>query len=241
MARHRRERIAAAEVVAELGPLLLLAGDDGGGDDGLGGEIAADLGARVGVLVDRLGDDVARAGEGRFSVRNLLRGVDVGGGGLLGGRVGLLGEQGHGEGLKPAFAGDHGARAALGAERQIDVLECGNRLGLIDAGGQLVGEQPALLQRFEDRAASGVQLGETREIVAHRGDLHLVELPRGLLAVAGDERHRGAALDQPGDRLHLRLANPQRLGNVCRVIHLHCNAKCFRFPRPSRSLKTVRV
>ena len=221
MAGHRRERIAAAEVVAELRAFLLLALDDGRGDRGGGREELADLRAGVGVLVDHLGDDVARAGERRLGVRHLLGGIDIGGRGLLGDGDVLLREERERERLEAPLAGDHGARAPLGTIRQVKILQRGHRLGQRDLLREFVGEQSPLLEGIENRLAPRIELGEPGEGVANRGDLDLVELPGGLFAIARDERNRGASRNQAGHRVHLTLAQTQRLCNLLCMIDLH--------------------
>ena len=108
-----------------------------------------------------------------------------------------MGEDEIGERLQTLFLGDRGAGAFLRAERQVDVLERGQRRGGSDGLCEVGREQVALLQGGEDDGATIVDLGHLFEPVADRGDLHLVEFPGGLLAVARDERH-GCALGEQG-------------------------------------------
>jgi hypothetical protein len=62
----------------------------------------------------------------------------------------------------------------------------------VDGFLQLGREQVALLERGEDAGAALVQGLHLLQPVADGRHLHLVEFAGGLLAVAGDERHRGA-------------------------------------------------
>src|SRR5690606_31265425 len=48
-------------------------------------------------------------------------------------------------------------------------------------------QQAALLQRFHDRAPPRIEFRELHHPVAHGLDLHFVERPRRLLAIAGNE------------------------------------------------------
>ncbi len=183
-----RHRLLPLEPVAVLGPLLLLAGHHMGADHpALEVQPAHPL-AGVGLLADPFGDDVPRPGQGGLGIRDFFFGIDIQRG--LGQRVepiALL-EQGGGQGFQPAFPGDRGAGAALGTERQVDVLQLGQGLGRGDLLFQLGGQQLPLGQGLEDRLPSLVQLLELLEPVADRGHLDLIERAGGLLAVAGDER-----------------------------------------------------
>ena len=198
------------EVVAELGALLLLALQDVGAHDAGVDEQPAHGRADAGVLAGDLGRDVPGAGQGGLGVGHVLAGVDEGGG--AGGRIvarrpvrgqGRLLQQPQRQGLEAPLAGHGGAGAALGPERQVDILE-GRQVGRgPDAGLQRVGQQFALGQRLQDRAAPLVQLVQLLEPVADGGDGHLVQAAGGLLAVAADEGNGAALGDQVGDGLDL--------------------------------------
>ena len=69
-------RLAPVEVVFELRPLLFLAGDDLGADHAFGDVELAQARARRGIVAHPLGEDVARAGEGRGGIGHFLRGID---------------------------------------------------------------------------------------------------------------------------------------------------------------------
>jgi len=165
-----------------------------GSQDAPGGEQLAHHGAGVGILVDPLGDDVASACEGLFSRFYTLLGVDVLGG--LGHEVHVvLVEEALGQRLEALLLGDGGACAALGPEGEVDVLEDRHGLGGEDALLQIVREQLAFLKRLEDCLPPLVQFVELHKAVSDRGDLHLVEAARGLLAVAGDEGDGGVLFE----------------------------------------------
>jgi hypothetical protein len=81
-------------------------------------------------------------------------------------------------------------------------------LGLraLDAGAQLRRELALLVDGLEDGGAALVQLGQVLVAVADVAQLHLVQLARGFLAVAGDERDGVAGQQQL-----------QRGGHLCRA------------------------
>ena len=172
------------------------------GDHALLSEQVAHQRAHLGVLGDHFGDDVARAGEGGCGVGHFLLGIDEGGGFVDGlAAVGLL-EDAQGERLEPALAGDGGARAALGLERQVEILE--RRLGLAGADlfFELGRELALLLDRGEDRLASLLELQQVGAALLDGADLHLVETAGRLFAVArdeGDGRPLGEQLDDSGN------------------------------------------
>ena len=130
-----------------------------------------------------------------------LRVHERGGGGL---RVDPgLGEQHHRQGLEAFFPSRHGARPTLGAEGQIDVLQRGHGLGRQHHLLERLGQVAVGFQRLEDGGAAVLQLMEFVHPVADGSDCDLVQAARGLLAVAGDERDRGAFGQQGGDGRHL--------------------------------------
>ncbi len=192
------------EVVLEPGALGLLLRAHVGAQDAFRPEKAADTGAGAGVVVDPLGDEVARAlqrGVDRGDVKILGHraslGRDVAGGLARGidGRV--LPQDDIGERFEPSLSGDRRPRAAPGPERQVHVFERRERLGGVEPGPQRFRQEMTLQERGGDRLAAVVQDGELSQAVADGGDGHLVQRPGCFLAIAGDERD-GRPVGQEG-------------------------------------------
>ena len=116
----------------------------------------------------------------------------------------LLGEDPLGKGFQPLLPGHGSPRPPFGTEGQVDVLEDGEGFGGSDPAFQLIGEEFALGERFEDRLPSFVQFRELGQSVADSGDLDLVEGPRDLLPVAGDEGNRPPLAEEYGRGRDLR-------------------------------------
>src|SRR5690606_9877212 len=110
-------------------------------------------------------------------------------------------------------AGDLGLGAPLGLERQIDVLPA--RLGLRapDPCLELLGELALLPHRVEDRRPAFLQLPQIAQPLLDRAQLRIVEHLGRFLAVASDEGHRRAAVEQLHGGLDLPLPYAELLGD----------------------------
>ena len=180
-------RFLPVEVVLVPVPFLLLAGDHLRLEDGFVRKEGPHPGTGLFVFVHPFGDDVPGSGQGLFRRDDPLFGIDEGQG--LGERVEhlFLGEEALGKRFQTLLAGRGCPRPTLGTEGEVDVLEDGEGFRGSDPAFQLIGEKFALRERFENRLPPFVQLRELGQPVADRGDLDLVEGPRDLLPVAGDE------------------------------------------------------
>ena len=107
-----------------------------------------------------------------------------------------VGQQRVGERLEAGLAGDLRLGAPLGLERQVDVLQPRLRVGGHDLRPQRVVELALRGDRFEDGAPALLQLAQVAQPLLERAQLRVVERPGDLLAVPGDERHGGAAVEQ---------------------------------------------
>ena len=145
-------------------------------------------------------------------VGDLLFGVDEGRGRRL--RIVLrLRQQQVGERLQPGLPGDLGLGAALRLERQIDVLQAPLAVGSQDRRLERGIELALLADRVEDRGAPLLQLAQIVEPLFERAQLRVVERAGGLLAIARDERHRRAAVEQRDGGIDLRLAHAELFGD----------------------------
>ncbi len=164
------------------------------------------------VLGEALGEDRARA------VERLLRGLD--GVGLHEGfglyeRLALgMRKEGVSERLEPVLSGDLRLRAPLRLERQVNVFEPRLGIGLEDLGFERRVELALLADRFEDCRPPLLQLAQIDEARLQRAQLGVVERARRLLAIAGDEGHGRALVEQADGGRDLRRPDAQFLGDA---------------------------
>ena len=130
-----------------------------------------------------------------------------------------------GERLQARLPGDLGLGAALRLERQIDVLEPALAVGGTDRRLERVVELALLADRLEDGGAPLLELAQIAQALVERAQLRIVERAGRLLAIAGDERHRGAAVEQRHGGLDLLRAHAELfrdlLGNFLRELLLN--------------------
>ncbi len=98
---------------------------------------------------------------------------------------------------------DSGAGTPLGPEGQVDVLHLRESGGSLQLAAEVLSEQLPLGQGAQHGLATFVEFGELLQPVTHGRHGHLIQRSRGLLAVAGDERHGGPGGQQIGGRRHL--------------------------------------
>ncbi len=103
-----------------------------------------------------------------------------------------------GQRFQSTFASDHGARAALGLVRRVQVFERGHRLGGIDGGLEFIGQFALLLDGLQNGGATLINGTQADDLV--RNDAHLLVVKRAghFFAVAGDKRD-GVAFVQQAD------------------------------------------
>ena len=100
---------------------------------------------------------------------------------------------------------------------------------------------PCAADRLQDRGAAFLQLTQVAQPLLERAQLRVVERAGDLLAVARDERHRRAAVEQLDRRLHLALADPELTGDPLKNSHnwpLWCR-RMSRLPSGSRNLAST--
>ena len=212
MGRYLCQALRKIEIVAELGPALLLAVANLGDEATARPHFLAQRADQVGVLGKAFDQNRARAVERGGDIGDLLFGVDEAR--RRGQRVALrLRQQQIGQRLEAGRFGDLGLGSALRPERQIDVLEPTLAVGGADRGFERVVELALLADRIEDDGATLVQLAQIAQALVERAQLRVIERARRLLAVAGDERHRRAAVEQRhrgGDALLADVEAPAR-------------------------------
>ena len=235
MRRHLGEVLGEIEIVAELGAGLLLAVAHLGREAAGRPHLLAQRADQVGVLGEALDQDRAGAVERGGDVGDLLVGIDEGRRRDL--RVVLrLRQQQVGERLQARLLGDLGLGAALRLERQIDVFEPPLAVGGADRGFERVVELALLADRIEDDGAPLLQLAQIAQPLVERAQLRVVERAGRFLAIAGDERHRRAAVEQRHRRCYLLRADAKFLGdlsvNGSRHAHTYCRGRADAAAQP---------
>src|SRR5690606_7428714 len=190
-------------------------------------ELLAEGADQVGVLGEPLDEDRPGAFQRRPGVGHAL-------GDEARGRLGRVerrvAEQLVGQRLQPQLAGDLRFGAPLRLVGQVDVFEAGLGLGRHDLRAQLVVELALRLDRLQDRGPALVELAEVAQPLFERAQLGVVEAAGHLFAVARDERHGRAAVEQLDRGPHLPLAHPELFGDPL-VYREHLPA--FRWSRRS--------
>ena len=195
MRRHLRQLLGEIEIVAEFGAGFSLAVAHLRSEAADRPHLLAQRADQVGVLGKALDQDRAGAVERGGDIGDLLFGIDEA-------RrrdrriVFRVRQQQIGERLQAGLLGDLGLGAALRLERQIDVFEPALAVGGADRGFERVVELALLADRIEDDGAPLLQLAQIAQALVERAQLRVIERAGRFLAIAGDERHGRAAVEQ---------------------------------------------
>ncbi len=193
--------LAVIEVIGKFRPGLFLTVHDLCRNKCLGPHEIAQRTQQSGILGQFLDQNVTRSvqsrlhigdGFGNVALRQFLR---------FGAAIFLNGAQ---QWFQPVLTGDHRLGAALGLERQVDILKrcLGFRRG--DAACQFVGQLVLFADRFKDRFASGLQLTQIGNPFGQDPQLAVIQPTRHLLAVSRDKGDRRAAIKQFHSGIDLR-------------------------------------
>ena len=150
-------------------------------------------------------------------VEVLLGGDQLGRGGVQVGQGLVAAPDAQRQGLQAPLAGVRRLGLLLRLERQVEVFEPLGVVGGADGGGQVLGQLALRLDRLEDRLLAFGELAEPADADLDLPDDHLVQVPRPLLAVAGDEGDRVALVEQLDDTLHLNAPDLQVLGDATKI------------------------
>ena len=206
------ERLGEVEVVGELRARLLLAVAHPGDEPPRRPHPLPQFADQVGVFGEALHQDGAGPVQGGLRVGDAPVRVDVGRRLLL--RVaGGPGQQQLGQRLQAGFAGDLRLGPALRLVGQVDVLQAGLGVGGHDLPLERVVELALRPDRLQDRGPPLVQLAQVAEPFLQRAELRVVQRPGHFLAVAGDERHRGPAVEQLDRGGDLALPHAELIGD----------------------------
>ena len=105
--------------------------------------------------------------------------------------------------FQAGFLGNLRLGAALLLVRQVQVFEARLVGGKLDGGAQLRREFALLVDVGEDRSAPVFELTQVSQALFEQTQLVVVEAAGDLLAIAGDEGHGGAFIEQRDGRGHL--------------------------------------
>ena len=192
-------------------------------------DLLAQRADQLGVLGEPFGQDRPGALERRIDIDYLVLRADERGGGLA--RVPLgMGEEQVGKRLEASFTSDLRLAPPLRLVRQIDVLEPRLAVRRLDRMPQRIVELALLADAPEDRRPALLQLAQVPQPLLQRPQLRVVEGAGGFLAVARDERHGGACIEQRDRRFDLPLANAE----------LFCNALTDRFHRTCTNVRNAK-
>ena len=215
-----RHRLAEVEPVAEFRAFGFLAGDHGGGEQGVLAEVVAQLGQQRRVFAEALHEYLARAVERRLDVRHMLLGrlslrIDV----LC--RLGVRAqcrvvEQRLRQRFQPRLAGDLGLGAALLLIGQVKVFEPLLVVRSDDCGFEVRRQLALLGDSRQYRGAAIFQLAQVAEPVFEIAQLGIVKVVGDFLAIARNEGHRGALVEQLHGSSHLLRADGEFFGNAQR-------------------------
>ncbi len=206
------ERLGEVEVVGELGAGILLALAYPGGEPAPRPHPLAQGPDQVGILGEPLDQDRACAVQRGADVVDAALGVDERCRGQL--RVeGRIVQQRLRQRFQARLPGDLRLGTPFGLVRQVDVLEARLRVGGHDLRLECVVQLALRADGLEDRGAALLQLTQVPQPLLKGAQLRVVEHAGRFLAVAGDERHGGPAVEQVHGRGHLALTHAELLGD----------------------------
>ncbi len=132
-----------------------------------------------------------------------------------------VGQQGVGQGLQAGLAGDLGARAPLRLVGGVQVLQPLLAVGFQDLRPQGVIQFALSGDGVQDRHAAAFQLADVEQAHFQLAQHGVVQPAGGFLAVAGDEGHGGAGVQQVhrrrdlgGAGVEFRRQQPQDAGGI---------------------------
>ena len=210
---NRQEGFGVGKIVLELGGLDFLAGDERRFHEAMRLEVAAQLAEQGGVFRKPFHQNLAGAVEHASDVAEAGVGVDEAFGLDFRGQQ-RVGEQGFGEWCETGFPGGLRLAAPLRLVRQIKIFEALLGVCGVDCRCQLRAQLALLVNRGEDRSAPVFEFAQVGQAFVEQAQLDVVESPGNLLAIAGDERHRGAFVEQGGGGQHLLRATGHFCGNL---------------------------
>ena len=209
----RRNRLGEVEPVAELGAFGFLAFDDGGADVTVFAEVGAQPAEQFGILGELFHEDLAGAVEHGLGVGKTGLGVEVFFGFVVRRQVRVF-KQAEGERLDAGFAGDLRLGAALLLVGQVEVFEALLGFGIADLGLEFRRQLALFIDAGEDRGAPLFEVAQVGQAFFEIAQLGVVEAIGRFLAVARDEGHGGAFVEQGDGGVDLGRADAEFGGNA---------------------------
>ena len=194
-------------------PSVFLPPANGGSHPPLRPHLLAQRSFQIGILVKALGQNGPPSFKRSSDIRHPFSGIDKSG------RKGLrivfrLRQQHLRQRLETCFLGDFGLGAALRLERRVNVFEAPLGVGGEDRGFKGSVELALFPDRIEDGGATLLELAQVGQPLFQRTQLRVVERAGQLLAIAGNERNRGATVKQRDGGLDLLIPDAKLLGNL---------------------------
>ena len=250
MGRHLADRLVVVEVVAELGGIdvvRVLAGGQGALEQALLPQPFTQLAHERGVLGPAFGEQVAHTVEHRERIGEAGFCMDERGGQRQ--RVERrVGEELVGQRLQPRLAGNHPLGTALLLVGQVEVFELLLGRRGVDRSVQFGCQLALFVDAPEHRGAAVFQFAQVGQARLEFAQLDVVQPLGGLLAVARDERHCRATVEQFDGRIHLGRPNLQFGGDLQKNLVqdrpargglVHEAAQCATGHRPIRRLRSA--
>ena len=213
MGRNLVQRLGELEVVAELRAGLFLALDHAGLHQAAVPGERAQFADQIGVFRDAFHEDLARAVERGGGVGETRLGIEI----LRGGRVRIerrIGEQRVEQRFDAGFARDLRLGAALLLVGRVQVFEPGLGVGAQNGLLQFRRQLALFIDTLQHAGTALLQFAQIAQTLLQVAQLRVVQAAGDFLAVAGDERHGGAFVEQGDGGLHLLGADGQFLGDA---------------------------
>ena len=193
VARHGSDGFAVVEVVFVFFAFAFFAFDDLRVQFALRPQFFTQGADEFGVFRELLHQDGACAVQRRFAVRDVFVGVSGGEGFDV---LRLVGKQQIGERLQSVFARDLCFGAALGFVGQVKVFEGGFVVGGGDGGAQFGAEFALFVDSGEDGFFARFEFAQVVQAFFEGAQLGVVQPARRFFAVAGDEGHGRAVVQE---------------------------------------------
>ena len=124
-----------------------------------------------------------------------------------------IGQQPVRQRFQPRLPGDLRLGPTLLAIGQVEIFQPLLGGGCLELGAQRIGHLPLLVDRLQDRLATLFHFAQIAQALFERTQLAIVETAGDLLAVTGDERDGGAAIQQFDGSIDLIGANAELIGD----------------------------
>ena len=208
--RHARHALGVG-VIHAVYAVLLLGG--AGGQHAVAHQQPAQHLAQRRVIADGFGDDIPRAGQGAFRIGHILFIIYIGRGQRFQRALeGLLQKQCLRKAVQTALTGDGRARAALGTEGAVDILQFGQRGRGGQCCAQLVRQHLLLGKRLFYFHPALIQTAQVFQPLGQLAQQLIIQRACGLLAVTGDKGHGVACVQQLDHRANLLRAQRKLTG-----------------------------